>query len=68
MNPLFKVEQAGDSKDFIIFILEQLHKELKEPVKSVNNNINFITPLNQYDKDNAFQHFFQDFQKEYSII
>ena len=68
MNPLFKVGQAGDSKDFIIFILEQLHKELKEPVKSLTNNINVITALNQYDKDNAFQHFFQDFQKECSII
>ena len=68
MNPLFKVGQAGDSKDFIIFILEQLHKELKEPVKSQANNLNVITPLNQYDKENAFQHFFQDFQKECSII
>jgi len=35
MNPLFKQGQVGDSKDFIIFILEQLHKELKKPI---NNN------------------------------
>ena len=27
---------AGDSKDFIIFILEQIHRELKKSVK--NNN------------------------------
>ena len=39
MNPLFKQGQAGDSKDFIIFILEQLHKELKKPV---NNGSNII--------------------------
>ena len=26
MNPLFKQGQAGDSKDFIIYILEQFHK------------------------------------------
>ena len=32
MNPLFKKGQAGDSKDFIIFIFEQLHKELKRPI------------------------------------
>ena len=68
MNPLFKKGQAGDSKDFIIFILEQLHKELKGPIK--NNNINNMEqqPLNQYDKNNAFNHFFEDFQEECSII
>ena len=32
MNPLFKQGQAGDAKDFIIFILEQIHKELKRPL------------------------------------
>ena len=68
MNPLFKIGQAGDAKDFIIFILEQIHKELKEPIKSLNNNINVMEPLNQYDKDNAFNHFFSDFKKECSII
>ena len=66
MNPLFKQGQAGDSKDFIIFILEQLHKELKRPVNAniIENNI----PLNQYDKKNAFNYFFNDFKKECSII
>ena len=63
MNPLFKQGQAGDSKDFI---LEQLHKELK---KSVNNNgLNNNLVLNQYDKNNAFNFFFNDFKKECSII
>ena len=28
MNPLFKKGQASDPKDFIIFILKQLHAEL----------------------------------------
>ena len=32
MNPLFKHGQTGDAKDFIIFILEQIHKELKRPL------------------------------------
>ena len=36
MNPLFKKDQAGDSKDFIIYFLEQIHKELKRV------NINYI--------------------------
>jgi len=66
MNPLFKTGQAGDAKDFIIFILEQLHKELKSSVnKSGNKNQQL---LNQYDKNNAFNHFFNDFKKECSII
>ena len=68
MNPLFKKGQASDSKDFIIFILEQLHKELKSPIKLKNNNFSMNVPLNQYDKNNAFSYFFKDFQKECSII
>ena len=51
MNPLFKKGQAGDSKDFIIFILEQIHKELKKPINSQSQLI--VQPLNQYDKNNA---------------
>ena len=66
MNPLFKTGQAGDAKDFIIFVLEQLHKELKQ---SININIQDDNgALNQYDKNNAFNYFFNDFRKETSII
>ena len=66
MNPLFKQGQPGDSKDFIIFILEQIHKELKRPNK---NNIKISNEIfNQYDKNNAFNHFFYDFNKELSVI
>ena len=69
MNSLFKQGQAGDSKDFIIFILEQLHKELKKPINNINNNNNLINqPFNQYDKLNAFDHFFKSFTEECSII
>ena len=64
MNPLFKKGQPGDSKDFIIFILEQLHRELKKPVKNIIVN----EPLNQYDKISAFNHFFSEFSKECSIL
>ena len=67
MNPLFKQGQAGDSKDFIIFILEQLHKELKKPV-NINNVSENKLVLNQYDKGNSFNYFFKDFKKECSII
>ena len=68
INPLFKQGEPGDSKDFIISILEQIHNELKGPIKKMQNNLNTIEPLNQYDKNNAFIHFFKDFQKECSII
>ena len=66
MNPLFKTGQAGYAKDFIIFILEQLHKELKKPVNNSNNINNNV--LNQYDKQNALNFFFNQFKKECSII
>ena len=66
MNPLFKQGQAGDSKDFIIFILEQIHKELKKP--NPNKNQNTVQTLNQYDKANALSYFFNDFQDQLSII
>ena len=68
MNPLFKKGQPGDSKDFIIFILEQFHKELKQAVNFNNNNINEEQPLNKYDKNNAFNFFLNGFKKETSII
>ena len=69
MNPLFKQGQAGDSKDFIIFVLEQFHKELKRSVKQNNSNFTISNQaLNQYDKNNAFNHFFNEFQEDCSII
>jgi ubiquitin C-terminal hydrolase len=65
MNPLFKLGEAGDSKDFIIFILEQLHNELK---KSFNDKKNTPDPLDQYNKDNTLQNFLYEFKGECSII
>ena len=67
INPLFKQGQAGDSKDFVIFILEQLHKELKKSVNS-NNDFDNKLALNQYDKENSFKYFCNEFKKECSII
>jgi len=66
MNPLFKQGQAGDAKDFICFILKQFHKELKKSNNIINSNEN--QTLNQYDKNAAFNYFFNDFKKECSII
>ena len=66
MNPLFKNGEAGDAKDFIIFILEQMHKELNKPLKL--KNINETTTINQYDKNITFMNFFNEFTKSTSII
>ena len=66
----FTLNEAGDAKDFIIYILERLHTELKKPVsnKALFNQANPETSLNQYDKKNALIHFISEFQKETSII
>ena len=60
-------EEAGDAKEFIIFILKQFHKELQKSVNSENNPIN-NKPFNQYDKDNAFNQLNLEFQESVSII
>ena len=64
MNKSFKNEKDEDAKDFIIFILEQLHNELKKPVQNYSNE---KLKLNQYNK-NTFNFFFNDYKKESSII
>ena len=64
MNPLFKKGNKGDYKDFIIFILEQIHKELKKPTNFQKHSV----PVNQYDRNISIKNFINDFQKEGSII
>ena len=66
MNTAFKLGQAGDSKDFILFLLEQLHIELKRPCS--NYKITDNSPLNQYDRKNSLNHFLDGFKKELSIV
>ena len=66
MNPLFKKGEAGDAKDFIIYILEQMHKELKNPLNL--NNVNQNLPINQYDQNITLMNFFNEFSKETSIL
>jgi ubiquitin C-terminal hydrolase len=66
MNPLFQKGQAGDAKDFIIFVLEQMHRELKKPLNL--NNINENLPINQYDKKLTLMNFFNEFTKETSVL
>ncbi len=64
MNPLFKEGQPGDSKDFIVFIIDQMHRELKD-IKEIDEP---KPNLNQYDKENAFNYFNNDFKNDCSVI
>jgi ubiquitin carboxyl-terminal hydrolase 8 len=68
MNSLFQSNQAGDAKDLIIFILDELHRELKSPIMDFQNNNNLNLSFNQYEKKNAFLFFIQNYKKNYSII
>ena len=59
-----------DTKDFIIFILETIHNELKKPLeKKISfNYLNSEKELNCYNQKNVIKHFFEKFQNETSII
>ena len=71
INPLLKNGQTN-AKDLTIFILEQLHNELKKDLKinDINNsNINLNNNIvNYYDKNNVLNNFFEEFKKQCSII
>ena len=51
LNSNFKTAKIIGAQDLIVFILQQLHKELKNVVK--NNNSNNFQNLNQYDENIA---------------
>ena len=64
----FSLYEAGDAKDFIIYILERMHNELKQPVKNKFWKLGPNDKLNQYDKNNAFLFFLDEFQNDTSIV
>ena len=71
MNPIFTNSQNGSSKDFIIFFLAQIHKELAKP--NISNNCNYNLkdkqhPFNQYNKNIILEKFVNGFNQECSII
>ena len=73
LNPLFKDQKAGDSKDLIVFLLMQLHEELNNIDSNINKNANnFISQenitVNPYDKCQVFQYFFNDFLLKHSSL
>jgi len=64
INSIFKNAKNAGPKDLVVFILEQLHKELKKDV----NNKSSTLQLNQYDQNSAFNYFINDFANNTSII
>ena len=69
MNQLLSIDESNDIKDFIIFIIEQLHRELRTTDSSYINNISDTNEeLNQFDNNSTFIYCFKEFKQEYSII
>jgi ubiquitin C-terminal hydrolase len=68
MNPLLKNGQSGDLKDFITFLLEQFHKELRKSKENNRDINNRNVTINHYDKQETMNYFFEEFMKETSII
>ena len=66
MNPLFKFCKS-DPKDFVLFLLEQFHIELKKDLSN-NNNENNKYKVNTQDQQNTFMFFLKDFIKKTSVI
>ena len=66
MNPLFKGIAANDSKDLILFLLENIHKELNNPQ---NINIDINNNVNSHNLNEVFNEFVKDYNsKNRSII
>ena len=67
INPIFINKEFGYNNNFLINLIEQIHKEQSKIVNfkyfSYNEEL-----LNPYDKQNALKHFFDEFQKDCSII
>ena len=71
MNSIFRDNQNGSCKDFVIFFLTQMHKELAKPNISKINNSNLKDkqhPFNKYNKNIILENFFNGFNQECSII
>jgi len=65
-DPTFKLDQPGNYKEFIIFILDNIHNDLKK-IENLND-LNMIEPLNEYDQKSAFNDYKNKFSLETSII
>ena len=72
LNPLFEENTAGDSKDFAIYLIMELHNELNNIEQNPNisnfQNIENIN-VNQFDQNQVFNAFMANFAlNQFSII
>ena len=68
LNPLFEGNHAADPKEFIIFIIETLHKELCPPSNN-NNEIDFVQQeLNSQNEQKMLKDFLIDMKLNETII
>ena len=70
MNNLFKNNEANDSKDLIIFMQEQLHKELNflDEKNNIQNNNNNYPKINQFNENEVRNSFFNYFKQNYKSV
>ena len=68
MAPFFELGHEGDPKNFLKFILEQLHIELKKIDNIKNNNNNNFNDQQYKNKNFKFNNFINEISKERSII
>ena len=69
MKSLFASNEVCEAKDLIIFILQQLHKELIKPINiNQNNNNNQNIEFNQYDQEKSLLFYINEFKMNWSII
>ena len=66
MNPLFKGVAANDSKDLILFLLENIHKELN--TQKGNNIINNNQEPNSSDFNSVYLHFINNYRQSNDSI
>jgi len=65
MNPLFNEIHENNSKDLVLFILNNIHNELNEKNYNINEN---IEKLNSFNYKSVFNNFKIFFTKNYNSI
>ena len=66
MNPLFKENQANDSKDLLNYLIESMHLELNEIKFDANANKNVI--LDQTNEEFMYNAFIKEYQNNNNSI
>ena len=69
MNPLFEGNHAADAKDLILFIIETLHNELKNPSIQNDKEIDFAQQeINARNEQKMLNDFLEEFKLNQTII